>query len=43
MSISNFSAYYYFDDDSILQAFSFFQAAGAKVPGFGGLYGDRFR
>ncbi|MFY9528957.1 MAG: carboxypeptidase regulatory-like domain-containing protein [Candidatus Acidiferrales bacterium] len=37
------SGYYYFDDDTIFQAFSFFQAAGSNVPGFGGNYKDRFQ
>jgi hypothetical protein len=38
-----FSAYYYFDDDDIFNSFSVFQAAGANVPGFGGLFADRFQ
>ena len=36
-----FSAYYYFDDDSTFQPFAFFQAAGANVPGFGSLFATR--
>lgn len=36
-----FSAYYYFNDDSTTDAFSNFQAAGATVPGFGGLFKTR--
>lgn len=35
------SAYYYFDDDSRLEPFAFFQAAGANVPGFGSLFATR--
>ncbi len=31
----NFSLYYYVDDSDTLQALSFFQQAGANVPGFG--------
>jgi hypothetical protein len=31
----NFSLYYYVDDSATLQALSFFQQAGADVPGFG--------
>jgi hypothetical protein len=38
-----FSAYYYFDDQFYTQPFSFFQAAGANVPGFGGLYNSRYQ
>jgi hypothetical protein len=37
------SLYYYFDDDSIFDSFSTFQAAGANVPGFGGLFADRYQ
>src|SRR5579862_8443904 len=36
-----FSAYYFFDDDNRLDPFSNFQAAGANVPGFGGLFKTR--
>ena len=36
-----FSAYYYFDDESRLEPFAFFQAAGANVPGFGSLFAQR--
>jgi Carboxypeptidase regulatory-like domain len=38
-----FSAYYYFDDDSRLEPFAFFQAAGANVPGFGSLFATRIQ
>ena len=37
----HFSAYYYFNDDDINEPFSFFQAAGANVPGFGGIFKTR--
>jgi hypothetical protein len=37
------SAYYYFDDSSDNQPFSFFQAAGANVPGFGAQFASRFQ
>ena len=33
--------YYYFDDSSIQQPFSTFQAGGANLPGFGAEYGTR--
>ncbi len=33
--------YYYADDDSTLQPFSNFQAAGANVPGFGSVFNER--
>ena len=36
-----FSAYYYFDDLSQFQPFSFFQAAGSNVPGFGDFNASR--
>ena len=36
-----FSAYYYFDDESRTEPFAFFQAAGANVPGFGSLFAQR--
>ncbi len=42
-SRQQFSAYYYFNDDSLFDSFSTFQAAGANVPGFGGLFADRFQ
>jgi hypothetical protein len=32
-----FSVYYYFDDDDVTVPFSNFQAAGANIPGFGGI------
>jgi hypothetical protein len=35
------SIYYYFDDDSYTAPFSDFQAAGANVPGFGGIFKTR--
>ncbi|HLK05093.1 MAG TPA: carboxypeptidase regulatory-like domain-containing protein [Candidatus Acidoferrum sp.] len=35
------SVYYYFEDDNSTLPFSFFQAAGANVPGFGGLFKTR--
>jgi hypothetical protein len=37
----HFTAYYYFDDDNRTDPFSNFQAAGANVPGFGGLFKTR--
>ena len=37
----HFTAYYYFDDDNHTDPFSNFQAAGANVPGFGGLFKTR--
>ena len=39
----NFSAYYYFTDEDRFQPFAFFQAAGADVPGFGSLIGQRYQ
>jgi hypothetical protein len=38
-----FNAYYYFDDSTDNQPFSFFQAAGANVPGFGAQFASRFQ
>jgi len=38
-----FSAYYYFTDQYFTQPFSSFQAGGASVPGFGGLYNSRYQ
>lgn len=35
------AAYYYFNDNSQFEPFSFFQAAGANVPGFGANFGTR--
>ena len=35
------SFYYYFDNDTQLQPFASFQAAGANVPGFGANFGTR--
>ncbi len=37
----HFTAYYYFDDVDQTQPFSNFQAAGANVPSFGGLFKTR--
>lgn len=37
------TGYYYFNDDSTLQPFAFFQAAGANVPGFGSYIDERFQ
>jgi len=37
----HFSAYYYFTDDDRTDPFSFFQAAGANVPGFGAIFKTR--
>jgi hypothetical protein len=36
-----FTAYYYFEDDDRVDPFSNFQAAGANLPGFGGLFKTR--
>jgi hypothetical protein len=38
-----FNAYYYFTDQFYTQPFSYFQGAGANVPGFGGLYNNRYQ
>ena len=38
-----FNAYYYFTDQFYTQPFSYFQGAGANVPGFGGLYNSRYQ
>lgn len=38
-----FAVYYYFDDSFRFQPFSFFQAAGANVPGFGDNNKTRFQ
>jgi hypothetical protein len=38
-----FNAYYYSDDSTDTQPFSFFQAAGANVPGFGAQFASRFQ
>jgi len=35
------TGYYYFNDGTLFQAFSFFQAAGANVPGFGANFATR--
>ena len=39
----NLSIYYYFNDDRKLQPFSFFELAGADVPGFGSIVAERFQ
>jgi hypothetical protein len=39
----NFSAYYYFDDHSVVLPFAQFQAAGANVPGFASAIKERFQ
>ncbi len=38
-----FSAYYYFNDDSRTEPFSNFQGAGANVPGFGAVFKTRIQ
>jgi len=38
-----FSVYYYIDDSTDTQPFSFFQAAGANIPGFGANFTTRFQ
>jgi Carboxypeptidase regulatory-like domain/TonB-dependent Receptor Plug Domain len=40
-STQHFTAYYYFDDVNQTQPFSNFQAAGANVPDFGGIFKTR--
>jgi len=37
----NFTAYYYFNDSTVTQAFANFQLAGANVPGFGSVVAER--
>ena len=39
----NLSIYYYFNDERNLQPFSFFELAGANVPGFGSIVAQRFQ
>jgi hypothetical protein len=39
----NLSVYYYFNDDRTNQPFSFFEEAGANVPGFGSILAERFQ
>ena len=39
----NFSGYYYFDDHHEVLPFAQFQAAGANVPGFASIVGERFQ
>ncbi len=40
-NFQQFTAYYYFDDDHRTDPFSFFQAAGASIPGFGAIFKTR--
>jgi carboxypeptidase family protein len=42
-SAQQLSVYYYFDDSTDNQPFSFFQAAGANIPGFGAQFASRFQ
>ncbi len=42
-SKQNLSIYYYFNDDRNVQPFSFFELAGANVPGFGSIVAERFQ
>src|SRR6202167_3072182 len=42
-SKQNLSVYYYFNDDTTNQPFSFFEQAGANVPGFGSIIAERFQ
>jgi hypothetical protein len=39
----SFTAYYYYTDDANFQPFSFFQAAGANIPGFGSSNDSRYQ
>jgi hypothetical protein len=39
----NLSIYYYFNDDSTVQPFAFFQFAGATVPNFGSIVDERIQ
>ncbi|MBV8051921.1 MAG: carboxypeptidase regulatory-like domain-containing protein [Acidobacteriaceae bacterium] len=39
----SFTAYYYYTDDANFQPFSFFQAAGANIPGFGSNNNSRYQ
>jgi hypothetical protein len=39
----NLSIYYYFNDDRTVQPFSFFELAGANIPGFGSIVAERFQ
>src|SRR5579862_6489619 len=39
----NLTAYYYYTDDASFQPFSFFQAAGANIPGFGSSNDSRYQ
>jgi hypothetical protein len=39
----NFTAYYYFDDQRVLQRYNNFEEAGANVPGFGNYNNERFQ
>ena len=42
-SKQNLSIYYYFDDHHLVSPFAQFQAAGANVPGFASITGERFQ
>ncbi len=42
-SKQSLSVYYYFNDDRTAQPFSFFEQAGADVPGFGSIVAERFQ
>ena len=42
-SKQSLSVYYYFDDDSTNAPFSYFEQAGANVPGFGSIVDERFQ
>src|SRR5277367_2698721 len=42
-SKQNLSVYYYFNDDATTQPFSYFEQAGANVPGFGSILDERFQ
>ena len=42
-SKQNLSIYYYFNDNRIVQPFSFFELAGANIPGFGSIVAERFQ
>ena len=39
----NLSVYYYFDDHHVVLPFATFQAAGANVPGFASIVGERYQ
>ncbi len=42
-SRQNFTFYYYYTDDKLLQPFYNFQASGANIPGFGANVGSRYQ